>query len=113
IDYRPFLAQRKWFQSHARHDALAQIGKVKCPLLIAQGGLDAQVSAERDLPPLEKAARASGNPDVTVKLFPKLDHLFKKASGDKPTTADYLTARPVDAEFLDTVAAWLKERAKL
>ena len=110
-DYRPYLAQRAWFQGHAKHDALAQIAQVKCPLLILQGAMDLQVSAELDAPPLEKAAKAGGNADVTLRLFPKLDHLFKKIEGDKSDYADYLKRRPVAREFLDCVAAWLKERA--
>jgi hypothetical protein len=61
---------------------------------------------------LEKALREGGNPDATMKLFPQLDHLFKKTASDKPTTRDYLQARPIDGEFLDVLVAWLKERAR-
>ena len=110
-DYRPFLAQRPWFQSHARRDPLAQIRAVKCPILIVQGDMDLQVSAERDAPPLEAAAKEGGNTDVTLRRFARLDHLFKKIEAEKPTLSDYLMPRPVDREFQDFVAAWLKERA--
>ena len=112
VDYQPFAAQRKWFQSHARRDAVAQIRQVKCPVLILQGEKDAQVSSERDAAALEKALRESGHPDATMKLFPQLDHLFKKTASDKPTTRDYLQARPIDGEFLAALTAWLKERAR-
>jgi pimeloyl-ACP methyl ester carboxylesterase len=107
VDYRPSLAQRAWFQSHAKHDPIAQIAKVKCPVLIAQGGKDVQVSAERDAPRLLEALQKSGNASAELALFPDLDHLFKKVLSDPPTTADYLKIRPVDPEFMDKVTTWI------
>jgi alpha-beta hydrolase superfamily lysophospholipase len=111
-DYQPFLKNRKWFQSHARRDCIAQIGQVKCPVLIAQGAKDLQVSAELDAPALKKALDDAKNPDVTLKVFADLDHLFKKCLTETPSLGDYLKPRPVDAEFLDFLSAWLKKRLK-
>ena len=107
-DYRPALKERPWLKSHARHDPLAQIAKVKCPVLILQGAKDVQVSAERDAPPLAAALKTAGNLDATLVVFPTLDHLFKKTLSDPPSTADYLKARPLDAAFLSTVTEWLR-----
>jgi len=109
-DYRPWLKERAWFRSHAKHDPIAQIAKVKCPVLIAQGGKDVQVSAERDAPPLLEALEKAGNSDAELALFPDLDHLFKKVLSDPPTTADYLKIRPVDPAFLDKVTTWIRAR---
>lgn len=111
-DYRPALADRDWLRSHARHDPLATIAQVKCPVLIAQGEQDVQVSVERDAPPLLATLQAAGHPDATLAKFAALDHLFKKVTTIPPTTADYLRPRPVDPEFLATVVAWLAARAK-
>ncbi|MSR47402.1 MAG: alpha/beta fold hydrolase [Planctomycetes bacterium] len=107
-DYRPALKDRAWLRSHAEHDPIAQIASVKQSVLIAQGAKDVQVSADRDTPPLVAALRAAGNADVTLALFPDLDHLFKRTLSDPPSTADYLKARPVDAEFLSKLTAWLQ-----
>jgi pimeloyl-ACP methyl ester carboxylesterase len=112
LEYRPYLSQRRWFQSHAKHDALAQVKQVKCPVLIAQGAKDWQVSAELDAKALEKALRDAGHPDAKLLLFPELDHLFKRVAGGRPPLAEYLTERPVDPAFLDALAAWLVEKSK-
>jgi len=112
VDYRPEIRNRAWYQSHARHDPIAQIKLVKCPVLIAQGAKDLQVSAEKDAPALETALKEAKHPDVTLKVFAALDHLFKKVEGEKPSYQEYFKARPVDREFLDALVAWLKERAK-
>lgn len=111
-DYLPTLKTRKWLQSHARRDCIAQIKQVKCPVLLLQGAKDLQVSAERDLPPLKAALAAAQNRDTQAVVFPELDHLFKKCLSDPPSLGDYLKARPIDREFLDTLSAWLVQRLK-
>ena len=68
-----------------------------------------QVSAERDAPRLVAALDDAKHPDHELKLFPTLDHLFKKA-GDPPSELDYLKSRPVDPGFLDALVAWLRAR---
>ena len=112
IDYRPALNELDWLRSHARHDPLAQLAKVRVPVLIAQGAKDVQVSAERDAPALLAALQAAGHADASLALFPRLDHLFKAILSDPPTTADYLQARPVDPEFLIKVTEWLLARSR-
>jgi pimeloyl-ACP methyl ester carboxylesterase len=111
-DYAPFLKNRRWFQSHARHDCITQIRKVKCPVLIAQGEKDLQVSPELDATALEKALDEEKHGDATLRLFPDLDHLFKRCTTATPSLADYLKPRPVDPEFLDFLTGWLTTRLK-
>jgi pimeloyl-ACP methyl ester carboxylesterase len=110
LDFRGEWRNRAWYRGHARHDPIAQVKLVKCPVLIVQGDLDRQVSAERDAVALADALREAGHRDATLRRFPRLDHLFKRVPGETPSFADYLTARPLDPEFLDVVSAWLKER---
>jgi dipeptidyl aminopeptidase/acylaminoacyl peptidase len=104
-----FAAERAWTKSHVGRDPLAAIVKVSCPILVLQGAKDVQVSAERDAPKLLAALDATGHADHELRLFAELDHLFKRA-GDPPSELDYLKARPVDAEFLDVLSAWLRKR---
>jgi pimeloyl-ACP methyl ester carboxylesterase len=104
------LASRAWLQSHARHDPLATIRKLRCPVLLLQGALDFQVSPERDAKALAAALAAAGNPDHELHVFEGLDHLFKRVPGARSELSDYWKARPVDPRFLDTLAAWLQKR---
>jgi hypothetical protein len=104
-----FLPARAWLESHIGRDPLPFLEKVRCPILLLQGGKDVQVSAERDAPRLVAALDEAKHPDHELKLFPELDHLFKRA-GDPPSELDYLRDRRVDAEFLDALVAWLRAR---
>src|SRR5262249_3717615 len=67
-----------WYVAFLKYDPLPPIQKVHQPILILQGGLDQQVSPEQ-APMLEKAAKEGGNKDVTMKVFPNLNHLFLPA----------------------------------
>jgi hypothetical protein len=94
------------FQSYRAQDLIA---RVRCPVLVCQGGKDFQVSPERDAERLVTAARAAGV-DCTYALFPELDHLFKRTH--RSTLPEYNKTRPIDGEFLSTLYRWLAERAK-
>jgi pimeloyl-ACP methyl ester carboxylesterase len=109
---RAALANRAWIQSHAKQDPIATIRRVKCPVLILQGAKDFQVSPEKDAAALEAAMQDAHHPDHELHVLPGLDHLFKKTPGEKSELADYWKTRPVEAEFLDALAAWLKKRLK-
>lgn len=104
------LQSRAWLQSHARQDPIATLKKLRCPVLILQGALDFQVSPERDAKALEAALAAAGNKDHELHVFEGLDHLFKKVPGERSELGDYWKTRPVDAQFLDTLTAWLRKR---
>ncbi len=101
---------RPWLESHLRQDPIATIQKVRCPVLILQGGRDIQVSAERDAPPLAAALDQAGHADHQLVVFPELDHLFKKTAGEQSSGLEYLKSRPIDSRFLDTLSTWLKTR---
>jgi pimeloyl-ACP methyl ester carboxylesterase len=93
-----------WLRSHMRHDGLAAVRALACPLWIAQGAIDQQVTPV-DAAALAAAARAGGAP-VVERSFPSLDHAFVvSATGD---VAEYATpGRQVDPTFLAELAAFV------
>jgi len=109
-DQRSILSNRAWLQSHARQDPIATIRRVPCPVLILQGAKDFQVSLDRDARALEAALAAAEHPDHELRAFTDLDHLFKRVPGAKSELADYAKDRRVDAEFLDVLSGWLRQR---
>jgi len=111
-NFRAMLPHRAWFQSHARHDPVADIRKVECPVLIVHGELDFQVSPERDSQPLADALAEEGHPDFELRVLPGLDHLFKPVPGEVSEATHYFQNRRVDAAFLELLASWLEERAR-
>jgi pimeloyl-ACP methyl ester carboxylesterase len=109
---RSTLRNRRWLQSHAKQDPLANIKKVKCPVLILQGAKDFQVSPEKDAAALEAALKSVQHPDHELRVLDGLDHLFKKSPGEVSEFGDYWKNRPIDTRFLDALEGWLAERVK-
>jgi len=99
--------KKKWFLEHFEHDPIETIKKVKCKVLILQGGKDRQVF-EDHASMLTQALDESGNKNHTLKIFPDLDHLFCKTEGEGDYAEYADTERPLDQEFLNFLADWLK-----
>ena len=72
------------------------------PVLVLQGGRDYQVTA-KDLDGWKAAVGRT--PRATIRLFPKLNHLF--VAGEGPSTpAEYEKPGHVAPEVIDAIAAW-------
>jgi hypothetical protein len=99
----------RWFRTY---DPLGAARRVRQPVLILQGALDRQVTAGQ-ADSLGAAIRAGGNRDVTVRVFPGLNHLFVPSPTDG-SAAEYvtLTDASVSAEVLDAMAVWLARRLR-
>jgi hypothetical protein len=69
------------------------------------------VDADQNSPALEAALKKAKNSDVTVKIFPKANHLFQEAVTG--SVEEYATL-PTDfvPGFLDTIVDWLLARVK-
>jgi hypothetical protein len=102
-------AWTRWF---ATFDPLPLARRLRQPVLIVHGALDRQVSVGQ-ADTLGAAIRAGGNRDVTVRIFPRLNHLFLPTDGDG-SPAEYMGLRQtqVPAEVLDSVATWLGARLR-
>lgn len=100
-----------WFQNFLTYDIGQDWAKITVPVLALFGGLDVQVDADQNSPALNAALEKAKNSDVTVKLFPKANHLFQEAVTG--SVEEYATL-PTDfvPGFLDTIADWLLERVK-
>lgn len=106
-------AQLPWLRFFLDYDPLPTARRVRVPTLILQGATDRQVPAEQ-AEQLAAAIRAGGNRDVTVRIFPELNHLFLR---DPVGTADVqhyaaLPSRQVPAEVLGTLADWLAAKLR-
>ncbi|HPR13688.1 MAG TPA: alpha/beta hydrolase, partial [Bacteroidales bacterium] len=82
--------------------------KVKCPVLALNGDRDLQVSATVNLPAIEKALRAGGNKEVTVKLMPGLNHLFQHCKTGLPTEYGEIE-ETFSVEVLDIMTGWIRD----
>ncbi len=105
------VAMRKWMHEHFSLDYTAMHKRVPCPTLVVNGESDMQVSAEKDARVLAAELAAGQCKDVTLRLYPDLDHLFKACGGKPSTLKMYEEKRDVNATFLADLLAWLKRHA--
>lgn len=86
------------------YDAAGTMRNVRKPALVLQGLRDYQITPEQ----LDDWLKAVGpGPDITVKRYPLLYHLFIAGSGT-PRPADYAVPGHVDTLVIDDIAAWVR-----
>lgn len=107
----PELMRSPWMKFFLTYDPLPAIAKVRQPILIQQGEIDQQVTADQ-APMLEKAARAAGNKDVTVRIYPGLNHLFLPAKTGAPAEYTSLSTSTIGDDILKQMGDWLVEKLK-
>ena len=76
---KSFMAMYKtpWYRYFITYDPAPVLKNVKVPVLALNGELDLQVAWKQNLDLIAAGLKAGGNNDVTVKAFPKLNHLFQ------------------------------------
>lgn len=99
--------EQPWMKTFLTLDPRESLKKVKCPVLILNGGLDAQVVASQNIPEITRALLAGGNQDFTVRVFPKLNHLFQTC-----TTGGIAEYAAIEETFapvaLDSMTTWIQ-----
>lgn len=96
-----------WFRWFLRYDPAPALRALGMPVLALNGSLDRQVLPAANLAGIRAAL--AGNPDVTVRELPGLNHLFQTArTGGLGEYAEIEeTMAPV---VLETVSGWIRAR---
>ena len=101
-----------WTQYFLAYDPVPTAKKVKVPALVLQGRTDQQVTFEQaEL--LGAAMRSGGNRDVTVRVFPDMNHLFIYDPDGNPAGYTKLPTNKMSAEVLGAIADWLATKLSL
>jgi dienelactone hydrolase len=95
-----------WLHFFLQYDPLETARHVTTPALILQGSKDHQVTPEQ-AGMLAQAMRNAGNADVTVQIFPDIDHLFIHDSSGLPADYGKLGSNRIAPDVLGAVADWL------
>jgi len=95
-----------WFRSFLDYDPIPALAKVKCPVLLIFGELDAQVPAAENRQAMVQALLQGSHNDFAVKTFPGANHLFQAAETGSPAEYERLPKEFVPG-FLDFVSAWI------
>ncbi len=101
-----------WGRAFLDYDPLTAIRKVRQPILILQGELDQQVTMDQARM-LEESARKSGNKEVTVRVFPRLNHLFLPAKSGAEREYANLETYALSEDLLAALVDWLAVKLKV
>jgi uncharacterized protein len=108
----PELMRSPWMRYFLAYDPLPVIRKVRQPILILQGELDRQVTADQ-AEMVAKAAREAGNRDVTARVFPGLNHLFLPAKTGAVVEYSSLGTNAIPDDVMKQLTDWLVEKLKV
>ena len=98
-----------WYRFFLTYDPRSSLRQVKVPVLALNGTLDLQVLHDQNLPEIEAALREAGNPDVTIRRFEGLNHLFQHARTGH--LAEYARIEETVAPIvLETIRDWILAR---
>jgi alpha-beta hydrolase superfamily lysophospholipase len=95
-----------WKSFFATYDPLVTARRVRTPTLILQGETDRQVPVA-EAAALARAMREGGNENVTVRTFPRLDHLMLDDATGNPVYYRSLASFRVRNDLRGALADWL------
>lgn len=102
-------AMLPWMKFFLAYDPVPTLKKVHCPVLAINGAKDLQVPASANLPVIEKALKAGGNKDVTIREYPNLNHLFQEANTGSPTEYSNIE-QTFSPQVMDDITKWILKR---
>jgi len=83
--------------------------KVTCPVLAVFGGMDTAISVEENEARLRAALKRGKNRNLTIKIFPKANHLMRVAETD--TVGSSSGARYATGYF-ETMITWIRKHVR-
>jgi len=98
-----------WYRYFITFDPAPVLKNVKVPVLALNGELDLQVPAKENLELIGAALKEGGNQDVTLKAFPKLNHLFQTTQTGLPSEYGQID-ETMSPEVLKVVSDWILRR---
>ena len=108
---RAFMPMYKtpWYRYFITFDPRPVLKNVKVPVLALNGEHDLQAAWKENLDLIAAGLKTGGNEDVTIKAFPRLNHLFQ--TSDTGLLSEYSQIEEtISAEVLKTVSDWILHR---
>jgi len=96
---------RRYYRMLMDFDPAGSWARVKIPVLLFFGELDANVPPKESWPPIERALARAGNTEVTHYLLPKANHLFFEAQTG--AREEYPGLSRFVSGYFDRMAEWL------
>jgi pimeloyl-ACP methyl ester carboxylesterase len=109
IEFQIATLLTPWTRFFLTYDPRPTLSRVRCPVLALCGEKDLQVAPAENLDAIEKALRESGNDRVTIKVLPRLNHLFQTSDSGAPS--EYATIEETIApSALTLIGDWIGEQ---
>ena len=106
--YMP-MYKTQWYRYFITFDPAPVLKNVRVPVLALNGELDLQVPWKENLDLIAAALKAGGNKDVTVKAFPKRNHMFQTSQTGLPS--EYMKIEEtISPEVLKVMTDWILSR---
>ncbi|HEX7681556.1 MAG TPA: alpha/beta fold hydrolase [Thermoanaerobaculia bacterium] len=104
--YRPSV--QPYLISWFRYDPIAEIKKVKVPILIVQGTADIQVTVD------DARALAAARPDAKLEIIDGMNHVMKmvEADSNKQIASYSDPALPIAPRVVDAIAGFVNQKAE-
>jgi uncharacterized protein len=109
-DFEDRLASTPWMSFFLSYDPIPTARSIDdVPVLILQGETDRQVTPDQAAM-LAEAFRAAENPDVTVRVFPGVNHLMLADPDGNPARYSGLSDGSVAPELIGELVDWVVDR---
>lgn len=100
-----------WYRYFLTYDPRPALKKVTCPVLALNGEKDAQVPPKQNMPEIDKALKAGGNRNYTVKELPGLNHMFQTSKSG--AVSEYAQIEEtMSPTALTIISDWLKQQGR-
>ena len=100
------MYKSQWYRYFITFDPQPVLKNVKVPVLALNGELDLQVAWKENLDLIGAGLKAGGNQDVTIKAFPKLNHLIQNSQTG--LLSEYAQIEEtMSPEVLKTMSDWI------
>jgi hypothetical protein len=101
----------QWWRLRGGYDPASALAKVRCPVLVLLGEVDWVMPSRESAAAFERAFRASGNPDYTIRILPKANHGL--LLGETGLNSESPRLKAYSLGYMDGMAAWLLKRVKV
>lgn len=99
-----------WFRYFLTYDPRPALRQLNCPVLALVGEKDLQVDPQQNLPEIEAALKAGGNPDFTCRKLAGLNHLFQTCQTGAPSEYGKIE-ETFSPTALALIGDWILQRA--